>query len=168
MLEDLEKFNIVDSELSLIIKKYFDLNSKSRKIRKNLLGLIEIGRRILRILNNLVDSFFENKKIFGSILKEVKTDRIILKKAEKNNRIVSATINLVDEDGVFYTVRGLSKENFKIIEEENGDKTDVILTEVVPLIKSRVKLDIIISIDCSVSMEKDDRLKKVKMLQLIS
>lgn len=169
LIELLRKKGLLESNLAEAIKDFFNLKiiNATKNKGKNTLALIELGKRLLKLLlNSLKKMFLNDNRPFGSINK-ISMTPVKIQESTSKNIVVYSKVNLVDSLANYFPLEKLTKQNFRIIEKwkENEKEAEVLKTEL--LLSDHIEVFLIIAIDCSGSMDKGEKMQKSKSAAIV-
>lgn len=156
---------LIDVDIKEVIDRFFDIKEKDiiTKRGRNISGLIEIGRRILRILKIIMKrAYFKFRQFYGKP-KEINFIRSRLRKPVNNRIVLATSFSIKDSNGIFHPLKDLEKSNVSIIETYLGEERSANVVKIEPIEDSNsTKLYVVIALDCSESMMNNDKFEKSK------
>lgn len=164
ILEDLKESKIIDNELKIIVSNFLKFKSEN-SINKNgklTIGLIELGRKIMRLLRDVIKKIFITDNKFYGDPQDIKFDRTNIEKKTKEEIILVTTVSLSDSNNNYFQLEDLSIKNFSLIEIIDNDVLDVKINKIELVESAKNKLGIVIAIDSSGSMKENGKLDKSK------
>lgn len=156
---------LIDVDIKEVIDRFFDIKEKDiiTKRGRNIRGLIEIGRRILRILKIIMKRAYYRFREFYGKPKQINFIRSRLRKPVNNRIVLATSFSIKDSNGIFHPLENLEKNNVSIIETYLGKERNANVVKIEPIEDSKsTKLYIVIALDCSESMMNNDKFEKSK------
>ena len=164
VIESLKEKNLIDLDLGNVIEHFFEVKRDDSIHRngKNTVGLIEIAKRLLEMLNAYAKTLFNSSRKFWRNPKKIRADRSKIEETTNNNIVLFTTISVSDDNNNNFPLNSLDIENFIVYEKSENEERKANVFKVEPIQDTRTRIVITIALDCSGSMKDNSKIEKSK------
>lgn len=163
LINYLFKVDLIGRDIYQLSAYYLDL--KEKEINENRHGILKIGIRIWKMLASIFRKFKDLKILssasnseFGGDVKVMQLSGMRFGKVQRESISLFTNINLLDDFENAYPIVKLNENDFKIFEKNSqGKLLEAEILEVIP-VNSDIKMRIVLALDSSLSMNKDNKL----------
>lgn len=152
---------LLDEDVANVIKHFLEVKylDAVKRNGKNTVSLIELGRRICAILNHHVQNTFNKARKFWGKIRDIKLDRTRIEDVSEDKVVLFTTVSILDSNNNYFPVDNLTKDNFSIFEKTDGVESKAKIIKIEPIEESSTPINISVLLDCSESMQEDNKLE---------
>lgn len=164
MIDKLKSEKLIDVDLGNVVEHYFEVKQKDSIYRngKNTISIIDLGKRILSILNTYAKILFNKKRKFWGNPKNIKIDRSKIEEVSLDNITLFTTISVSDANNNYFPLDNIGVENFTIYERCGNEERKAKVSKIVALEDTQTRILITLALDCSGSMHDNGKIEKSK------
>ncbi len=164
VIESLKEKNLIDLDLGNAIEHFFEVkrNDSIHRNGKNTVGLIELAKRLLVMLNAYAKDLFNSSRKFWGNPQKIKADRSKIEEITDNNIVLFTTISVSDDNNNTFPLNSLDIENFIVYEKSENEERKANVFKVEPIQDTRTRIMITIALDSSGSMKDNNKIEKSK------